>query len=175
MERITVGRVRTAHGVGGEVAVEPLTDFPERFRQRRRYWVEGSEGAPPGWYDVERVRRRGGLFLIKFRGVEVREQAAALRGAELQVPAAELEPLPEGRFYDHQIVGLEVRTPEGRLLGVVEAVEHPPANDVYRVRKVGGGFLWVPALRDVVRLLLPSQGTLVVDLPPGTPGLEEGR
>ncbi|MDI3298224.1 MAG: ribosome maturation factor RimM [Bacillota bacterium] len=172
VDRITVGRIRTAHGVRGEVQVEPLTDFPERFRRRRRYWVEGGEA---GWRDVERVRRHGGLFLIKFRGVETREQAEALRGAELQVPAEELEPLPEGRFYDHQLLGLEVRAEGGALLGVVDGVEHPPANDVLRVRKTGGGLLWVPVVRGIVAAILPAEGRIVVDLPPGTPGLEEPR
>ncbi|MBX5464565.1 MAG: 16S rRNA processing protein RimM [Clostridia bacterium] len=171
--RITVGRIRAAHGVGGEVQVEPLTDFPERFRRRRRYWLEGRED---GWREVERVRRQGAYFLVKFRGVEDREAAEALRGAELQVPAEELEPLPAGVYYDHQLLGLEVRDRDGRLLGRVEGVEHPPANDVLRVRKSGGeGRLWIPALRDVVLAILPEEGRIVVDLPPGTPGLDERR
>src|SRR6476619_2674093 len=78
----------------------------------------------------------GGGLVLRFEGVEDRDAAEALRGTALSVPA---EALPEvddpDEFYDHQLVGLAVRHADGRALGEVIDVWHPPASPVLVVRR----------------------------------------
>ena len=59
------------------------------------------------------VRFQQGRPIVGFDGVETMDDAEALAGAELKMPAAALPPLPERTYYRHDLVGCEV-TRHGR-------------------------------------------------------------
>jgi 16S rRNA processing protein RimM len=141
-ELLAVGRIARAHGVHGEVAVQPLSEVEARFLPGSVLRLE--EGRT---LTVERARRHQHRVLVKFEEVPDRTAAEALRGQILLVPAAQTPPLEEAdRFWVHQVVGLEVMTEAGRSLGRVREVLTNPANDVWVTE---GGTL-VPAVREVV-------------------------
>ncbi len=160
---ITVGRVTAPQGIMGEVRVWPETDFPERFLERGRFYLDGPA---PRWLQVEGARFHKGFILVKFAGCDDRDGAEALRGYRLQVPVEELPPLPPGEYYHHQIIGLEVVTTDGRVLGRVVEILSPGANDVYVVRSAaatGRAREWlIPASREAVAELDPAGGRMVV-------------
>lgn len=146
-ELLAVGRVTRAHGIRGEVAVLPLTEVSARFEPGSVLLV-GPEGERR--LTVRSARPHGGRVLVRFREVTERDAAERLRGAVLLVPAGDVPPLDEeGRFWVHQLTGLEVRTEDGRTLGRIREVLHNPANDIWVVDGDGGEVL-VPALRGVV-------------------------
>lgn len=183
---VAIGEVRSAHGVGGEMRVLPLTDFPRRFCSTSRVFL-----VPPGRaLDDPRAASRearvvaarvdGPGVLLQLEGVDSPEEAKRLRGFLLAVPRAEVVPLPAGHYYLFEVVGLAVYTVAGEFLGRVRDVLRTGANDVYVVAPPprgaaeaapeGGGpapEILVPALREVVRELDPAAGRMVVDLPPG--------
>src|SRR5215207_8337030 len=118
---LTVARVVRAHGVGGELACEIVTEFPQRFRRTATlYLARPKAGDPPRPYAVQRARvapRSGGSqLLLKLEGIDDRDAAEAVRGSEVQVPESEAWKLPRGRFYWHQIIGLRAVTVDGRDL-----------------------------------------------------------
>lgn len=158
---VQVGRILTAHGLRGLVRVLPLTDVPDRHRTLKQVMVRTARGE-----QLMRIVRaepaRQNLWLVKFEGIEDRTAAEKLRGAELFVTDEELPPLPEGRYYIHQIVGLKVRTVDGRDLGPVTEVLHTGANDVYATE---AGLL--PATDEVVKEIDLEAGTMLVDPLPG--------
>lgn len=165
---MSLGRIVAPHGVRGEVRLLLETDFPERLPGRTaRLGESGRE---------TRVRtaraHRGGLWLVALEGVDSREAAEALRGVELLVDATSLPPLPEGQWYRHELVGLQVRADDGRELGRLVDVLSTGANDVFVVRGPAGEIL-LPALRSVVRSVDLDSGRMTVTLPPGLLG-EEG-
>ena len=159
-ELLAVGLVTRAHGVKGEVAVRSLTEVESRFRPGSVLRV-----GPGG----ERVLTVGsvrgphhGRLLVRFREVSGRDEAEALRGLPLLVESDETPPLSEAdRFWVHEIVGLEVRTDDGRLLGRVREVLHNAANDVWVVEGDRGEVL-IPALRDVVTSVDVAGGHVVI-------------
>ena len=153
-----MGRVAAPWGVRGDLKVEPLTDFPERFRRGAALWLRGRR------CEVERSRWSRGLVYLALSGIDSRDAAEELRGALLEVPENELTPLPEGQYYQFQVLGLEVRTPEGDLLGRLVEVLSTGANDVYVVRG-GSKELLIPAIDDVVKEVDVAGGRLVVELP----------
>jgi len=59
-------------------------------------------------------------------------------------------PLPEGQYYHHQIIGLQVWTTQGELLGNVIEVLTGKSNDNYIVQSAKGEIL-IPAIEDVVQ------------------------
>lgn len=164
---VTVGRVVRPHGLRGELRVLLETDFPGRFeRLREAYLIQA--GRVQAVEITARRPFRDGL-LLTLQGIDDLEAAEGMRGAEIAVSRGAVVPLEEGAFYVFEIVGLRVRTEEGRLLGTVVEVIRAPANDVYVVRGEEGEIL-LPATREVVRQVDPASGEMVVAL---LPGLEE--
>lgn len=156
---VTVGVILAPHGIRGEVKVQPLTDFPERFEAGSRLWLNGEERV------VQRGRWAGRSVILQLRGIETRNEAEALRGAELTVPeAADLA--DEGVYYLHDIIGLRVVDEAGIDLGKLEEVFNSGSVDVYVVRGEAGELL-LPALDDVVIDVDIAAGQIRVDVPEG--------
>jgi 16S rRNA processing protein RimM len=159
---VVVGRIGKAHGVRGEVSVEPRTDEPgRRFADGAVLGVRTPRGeAPtgperPAVLTVSSSRWHQSRLLVAFAEATDRAVAEALRGLTLvvDVDAAETPEDPE-EFYDHQLVGCEVITTDGRHVGEVAAVLHSGAQDLLSVMTDDGEALvpFVSALVPVVDL-----------------------
>jgi 16S rRNA processing protein RimM len=149
-----VARILGAKGLRGAVRVEPLTDVPERLAVGSLLYLEGEVSA-------RRVRLSetgGRVPALALEGTDTREQAEALAGRYLEVDA---EPLAEGVYYWHQLVGLRVTDEAGTELGSVAEVFRAGENEVYRVEGPGGELL-LPSLRDVILSIDLEAGTMVV-------------
>jgi 16S rRNA processing protein RimM len=136
------------------------SDNPDRFRAGSRLLIAGA--APAVEAAVERFVPQGRFGLLKLEGIDNAEQAQALRGADLAVGERDLRPLPDGGYYTFQILGLTVKSLDGRELGRVMQVEAMPAGDVYLVQGPEGSF-YVPARGDIIRQVDLERGTMVID------------
>lgn len=110
-----VGRIVRPHGLLGEVSVEILTDFPERFAEGVSLAL-GPDGGRR--LRIASARPHGGRFLIRFDGVDL-EEAERLRGVDLCVTPSEAPPRPEGYVFHYELQGCRVVTGEGEELGTV--------------------------------------------------------
>lgn len=155
-ESLVVGVLVGPHGIAGEVKLRPLTDFPERLSQLQELQLLFPDGDETRLRVVSSRWHRE-MLLVRLEGVADRDAAEALRDAQVLVPLEQAAPLPEGRFYEHQILGLRVVTPEGEELGRVREIMRGPSNDVY----VAGKFL-IPATHDAIQRIDPDEGVLVV-------------
>ena len=156
---VCVGRVVGVHGLKGEIKVEALTDFPDRFEAGASLWLDG---AP---VRVELSRAQAKLFYLKLAGVDDRDAAEALRGHELLVPEARSLDEPD-LYYEHDLIGLRVEDESGAALGRLAEILRTGANDVYVVRGDRGELL-LPALADVIREVDIGAGRMGVALAPG--------
>jgi 16S rRNA processing protein RimM len=142
---VAVGRIARPHGVTGEVAVAVLSEVPERFADGATVWLEDGRALT-----VESSRPHKDRLLVRFREVGDRTRADALHGALLVVPESMSPPLPEGSWWDHQLIGCSVRTETDRALGTLTEVIHTAANDVWSVLDDARAETLVPALKDVL-------------------------
>jgi 16S rRNA processing protein RimM len=142
---VAVGRVARAHGVQGEVAILVLSEVEDRFVPGASLWLEDGRTLT-----VESSRPHRGRLLVRFREVRDREQAEGLQRALLVVPESSSPSLPEGSWWDHQIVGCAVETDRDRALGTVREVIHTAANDVWSVVSEDGVETLVPVLNKVL-------------------------
>jgi len=120
---VLVGRIARPHGLRGQVAVNPETDFvEERFRLGAVVWMRG-EGEPEQQLTVASVRVQNGKPIVAFEGFSRIEDVEPLAGRELRVPESDLRPLDPGQYYQHQLVGCSVETVSGEPVGSVVRVE----------------------------------------------------
>ena len=160
---LLVGRVARAHGNRGRVIVNPETDFPEeRFRVGEVLLVGPGEDAR----EIREVRFHQGRPVLTLQGVETMNDAEALAGADLKVPASTLAPLPDGTFYRHDLVGCEVRDLRGALVGRVRSVEGPLERSRLVVDGDRGEVL-IPLVAGICTRIDPSAQLIVVDPPEG--------
>jgi len=162
---LTVGQIVGAHGVCGELRVEILTEDPQRFGRLRRVYV-GLEGEEPVPWRLQGYRLHGGQALLMLAGCNDRNKAEALRGCLVQIPLSEAIPLKEGEYYEYQLIGLEVWTTDGELLGQVAEILYTGANDVLVVQRPGPGGreILIPAIKQVVLSVDLGAGRLTVQL-----------
>jgi 16S rRNA processing protein RimM len=163
MDLILVGRVARAHGNRGQVIVNLDTDFPEeRFVAGRELRV----GPAGDRRRIASVRFHQGRPVIAFEGIETIDAAEALAGAELRVPASEIEPLPANTFYHHDLIGCVVRTRSGEEIGRVTAVEGPLERSLIVVAARNGEVM-IPLVAEICVSVDPSTRTIVIDPPEG--------
>lgn len=165
---VAVGRITRPHGVTGEVAVEVLSEVGGRFADDAVVWLEDGRTLTVGSSRPHKTR-----LLVRFREVADRDAAQGLRGALLVIPASMSPPLPEGSWWDHQIVGCEVVTVSGRELGTVGEVIHTAANDVWNAIDPRGIETLVPALKDLLAEVDVEAKRIVVRDVPGLTGPQE--
>ena len=165
---VLVGRVVKPQGRRGEVAVEVFSDRPERFPTLRRAYVPGP-GGEPREVRVEGAFPHKGRYVLKLEGVDSIDEAERLRGLELRIAEEQLEPLPEGSYYHHQLIGLEVLDGE-RPLGRVAELLETGAAPVLVVRGPQGETL-LPLAESFVRRVDLAAGRLLVEVP-GSVGAE---
>jgi 16S rRNA processing protein RimM len=118
---------------------------------------------------VERVRFHQRLVILKLAGCDSRDQAENLRGQWLQVPIEEAIPLAEGEYFYYQLIGLQVETAGGELLGKLAEILETGANNVFIIRnsRHRTGDLLLPDIPGVVLDIDLKAGRMVVKLPPG--------
>jgi len=157
---IAIGRITRPHGLKGAVRVTPLTDTPDRFRRLRQVVVERPDGTQVT-LAVESVSGSADATLLKFRGIDSSEQAGDLRGAFLLVRREDAPALPEDTFYVFDLIGYDVLTGDGQVVGSLSDVLRFPANDAYVVRlhpgrcvgpSPGPEEVLIPAVKDFVRI-----------------------
>ena len=159
---LVVAYVLGPHGVHGELKCRIVTDFPNRFRPGIRVFV----GQPPVPRFVREARVAGTNVFLQLDGISDRNTVEYLRGTDVLVAQADAVELPEGQFFWHQVLGLRAEDTAGHPLGTVSTVLPTGANEVYVVRGPLGELL-VPAIRNVVKVIAPDEGRIVIDPLPG--------
>lgn len=163
-ELVLVGRVVKPQGRHGELAVAPVSDRPGRFPGLRHAFVAGERGEPRE-LRITRTWPHKGRYVVKVEGVDSIDDAERLRGQELRIPEQELEALPEGSYYYHQLVGLRVEDEAGHPLGVVEQVLETGADTRVLSVKSGRAELLLPFADEFV-LRVELDARRIVAVPP---------
>jgi 16S rRNA processing protein RimM len=127
-ESLVLGYISGLHGVQGWVKVFSYTDPRDNILNYSPWQLNGRS------LKVEHGQIQGKGLIAKLEGVDDRDAAAALMGAEITIPRESLPPLPEGEYYWADLRGLRVLNTSGRLLGVVDHLIETGANDVLVVK-----------------------------------------
>lgn len=129
---VLLGRVGAPFGVQGWVKVTSYTEPAAGIADYPR-WTLVQRGETREVRVLE-AKRAGSQVAVRLEGVETREAAQALTGAEVQVERSELPPVGPKEHYLHDLVGLEAVNREGAPLGHVEGFLDLPAHPVAVLR-----------------------------------------
>jgi 16S rRNA processing protein RimM len=161
-ELVAIGRVVRPQGRKGEVLTEVLSDRPDRFPSLTHAFVPGVAGAARE-IKVTHSWPHKGRFVLKIEGVDSIDAAEGYRGLELRVGEDELEKLPPGAYYHHELVGLSVEDPSGRALGRVFEILETGAEAKVLVVKGPAGEALYPLAAPFVKKVDRGAGVLVIE------------
>jgi 16S rRNA processing protein RimM len=168
-ERVALGRVVGAHGMGGQLRVRYFGGAPDNLTRLETVLLAESEDAA----DVERfevtraVPGRRDEVRMALAGIEDRESAKRLRGKLVVAEASQLEVLPEGEYYSYQLVGCRVEGVDGQPIGTVREVWPTGAVDVLVVEGEKGVRQLIPAAEDQLRGVDIEARRIVIEILPG--------
>ena len=140
LDMIKIGRIVNAHGIRGEVRVQPRDGDPAFLTRFKTFYIDGQPVTPT----ANHVHKS--LVLMKFPGVDDMNAALTWKDKVLYIRREDAH-LPEGEYFDDELLGVEVYDEAtGALLGEIKQVETYPASKVYTVK--GEKEYLVPAVKD---------------------------
>jgi 16S rRNA processing protein RimM len=162
---VLIGKIVGVHGIKGTHKIRSYAESLTLFKPGRSILVCESNGQEK-YRAIEWVKPHTGNALMSFVGVDDRNQAESLIGAELFIPKEELPEPEEDAYYWFDLIGMEVITTDAEYLGRIESIIETGSNDVYVVKDNKNEVL-IPALESVVIDIDINQKRMKVNLPEG--------
>jgi len=154
---ITAGQIVNTHGVRGEVKLLPRGIQANDLTCCGTFYINETP------YSCTAARVHKGCLLVKLKGIDDMDAALALKGRTVTVRREEV-PLPEGEYFDEELVGLTARDAEtGEEIGKIEEVLTYPAHKIYAVRGGKDEYL-VPAVPAFVKAVNIKSGTIDIHM-----------
>ena len=163
---VVVAHIVKVRGLRGEVVADLLTDFPDRFdnlksliglspdESRRSLEIEEQ------WFHLNRL-------VLKFAGFDTVDEAKALVGYHLAVPAEDRVELPQDSFYEWELFGCGVETVDGEHVGEVAGVMRTGGVEILKVVDHTGRDRLIPMASDIVVEIDKEKKLVRVDPPEG--------
>lgn len=158
-KRLEVGQIVNTFGIRGEVKVNPFTDDIKRFDELKNIYVR-TKGEST-LYQIENVKYHKNMVLLKLKGIDSIESAEKLRNAFLEIDREDAVPLEEGTYYIADLIGLEVYTDEGKLLGKVDDIYNTGGKDIYVVKDELGKQILLPGIEEVIKEVILDDKIIV--------------
>ncbi len=161
-----VGKIVNTQGLRGEVRVISRTDFVEERYQKGSKLSLFRDGKQPLELVVKSHRKHKNFDLLTFEGYLRIEDVEGFRDGLLKVAKSDLSELEDDEFYYHEIVGLDIYSDEGELLGKVKEILSPGANDVWVVKaaKKGKKDILIPYIEPVVKEINIAENKAIITI-----------
>ena len=156
-EYLAVGHVLGPWGVRGETKIQVMTDFPESLDSQREVYLNGQP------LIIEKSRLHKGHRILKLSTIDNIEAAERLQGQRLEIPLSKAHVLPQGEYYQHQLIGLEVLSTEGEFVGRIAKILPTGSNDVYLISGHCGE-VPIPATNEVVKSIDLESGQMIIEI-----------
>ena len=163
---IAIARIARTRGNRGEVLADVHTNNPDRFDCLDEVWLEPDDGGARMPAKLEDAWDHKGRKVLKFEGVDTIDDAQRLAGHWVTVPADQAVDLPEGAYFNHDLVGCAVSCTDGTPVGTVARILDIAGNEQLVVRGGGREHL-IPAVKSIcVEISIPDK-RIIVDPPEG--------
>ena len=143
MQRLEIGQIVNTFGINGLIKVKPFTDDIKRFDNLKSIYIKEKQ------YEIESVKYHKDMVLLKLKGIEKIEDAEILRNCYLEIDREDGS-LEEGAYYIVDLLGLDVITDTGKLLGKLDDIYNTGSNDIYVVKDELGKQILLPGIKEVI-------------------------
>ena len=165
LEYLEIGQIVNTSGLNGVVKVNPFTDDITRFEKLKTVLLDKNGTLVE--YEIEQVRYHKNMVMLKLKGIDDINQAEMLRNLYIKINRKYAVKLPKDSYFIVDLLGLEVYTVEGELLGTVNDIFPTGSNDVYVVKDEFGKQILIPALKTVIKDIDLESKKIIVELPEG--------
>lgn len=163
MEKLThfkVGQIVNTQGLKGEVRVYPFTDDINRFDDLKEFYLGKDLNTT---CEVEKVRYKGNMVIMKIKNIDTVEMAEKLRNKFMYVSRENGRELEEDEYFISDMIGIDVYTVDGNLVGKLDDVLQYSANDVYVVKGPEGQEYMIPAIMKFVPTIDMNERKMIID------------
>lgn len=161
-EYFEVGQIVNTFGIKGQLKVKPFTDDMKRFEKLKTVYICKKNEMKK--VEIEDVKYNKQCVLLKVKGIEDLTEAEKYKGLFLKIDRKNAKKLPKDTYFIADILGLEVYTDEGELLGKVDDIFPTGANDVYVVKNELGKQILLPSIPEVLKEIDLEKGKVIVHL-----------
>ena len=144
---IFIGVVGNAKGLKGIVQINYFAKDLNKFKSYKYFYL----GEKKEKLKIQKHFISGDNFSLKFFDINSREDAESLKNKDVFIEASQLNKLEDENWYHSEIVGLNVETMKGNLLGEVEAIYNFGAGDIIEIKLLSGKIEMIPFTKDFVQ------------------------
>ena len=157
MQKLEIGQIVNTFGINGFVKIKPFTDDIKRFDNLKNVYIKNNI------YEIEKVKYHKDMVLLKFKGIDKIEDAENLRNCYIEINREDGN-LEEGSYYIVDLLGSDVITDTGKVLGKIDDIFNTGSNDIYVVKDEQGKQLLLPAIKEVIKEINIEEKQIIVHL-----------
>lgn len=146
---LEVGQIVNTFGVKGFLKVVPFTDNLERFEELKTIYICKKDDMKE--VQIEEIKYHKDMILMKLKNIDDMTEAEKYKGLFLKIDRKDAKKLPKDTYFIADLLGLEVYTDEGELLGKVDDIFQTGSNDVYVVKDELGKQILLPSIPEVLK------------------------
>lgn len=148
-EYFEIGQIVNTYGIKGFLKIVPYTDDMKKFEKLKT--IEINKKGTLTKYEIEEVKYSKNTVLLKLKGIDDINEAEKYKNCYIRINRSDNEQLPEDTYYIVDLIGLEVITVDGKILGKVQDIFSTGSNDVYVVKDELGKQILLPAIESVIK------------------------
>ncbi len=143
-----IGIIVKPQGIKGEVKVKPVSPDPERFNDLEKVYIRLKNLQT---YSIENIRISNSFVFLKLAQIDSRNDAELLRGKEILISEDQLIDLDDGEYFVHDLIGCQIISEDGLIIGEISDIIQNSSNDIYLVKNQKGHEYLIPAIADVIQ------------------------
>ena len=159
-EYFEIGQIVNTNGLKGVLKVKPFTDNIKEFEGFKSIYIQKKNELIE--FKIEKVGYVKNMVFLKLQGIDDINEAEKYIKIYLKVERETLPKLPKDSYYIEDLIGCDVVTGEGELLGKVDDIFSTGSNDVYVVKDELGKQILLPAIKEVIKEVdIPNKKIIV--------------
>ena len=163
-EYLNLGEIVNTHGIKGEVRVQSITnEAEERYQPGNKLLIDHG-GNEREEVTIKSYRKHKSFDLLTFEEFNSINEVERFKKKMLQIAREDLPELPEGIFYESDLLDLTVFTEAKEEIGRLKEILFLPANDVWVVSRPGKSDLLLPVIKEVILEVNPADDEIIVNV-----------
>ena len=161
-EYFEIGQIVNTFGIKGVVKVNYFTDDPLEFEKLKTILVEKNKKLLE--FEIEEAKLHKNQVLLKLKGINDINEAEKYKGCYIKLPRGKAKKLPENTYFIADLIGIDVFTDNGELLGKVDDIYNSGSADIYVIKNELGKQILLPGIKEVIKEIDVDNEKIIVHL-----------